>query len=77
MLERFRAVRDEIEWKIRDWLENPEAELAKLKEEREQERRERMEGAQREAGREARSELFSASPVTVGPSSVVLSYPGS
>ena len=43
MLERFRAVRDEIELKIRDWLEDPEEELRKLREEREHERRERME----------------------------------
>jgi len=43
MLERFRAVRDEIEFKIRTWLEHPEAELAKLREERERERLERLE----------------------------------
>ena len=30
MLERFRQVRDEIELKIRDWLEHPEDELRKL-----------------------------------------------
>ena len=42
MLERFREVRDEIELKIRDWLEHPEDELRKLHEERERERRERM-----------------------------------
>ena len=81
MLERFRAVRDEIEWKIRDWLDNPEAELAKLKEEREQERWERMEAAHREAeqkaGREVKSEVLSASPVTVGPAPAALGYPGS
>ena len=41
MLERFRAVRDEIELKIEDWLERPEEELRKLHEERE--RRERLE----------------------------------
>jgi len=39
MLERFRQVRDEIELKIRDWLEHPEEELKKLREEREHERR--------------------------------------
>jgi arsenate reductase (thioredoxin) len=43
MLERFRVVRDEIELKIRDWLEHPEQELKKLKEERERRRRERLE----------------------------------
>jgi arsenate reductase (thioredoxin) len=42
MLERFRSVRDEIELKIRDWLEHPEEELKKLREERERERRERL-----------------------------------
>ena len=42
MLERFREVRDQIELKIRDWLEHPEQELRKLKEERERERRERL-----------------------------------
>ena len=40
MLERFRKVRDEIELKLRDWLEYPEQELKKLREERE--RRERL-----------------------------------
>jgi arsenate reductase len=48
-LEKFRAVRDQIEQKILDWLEHPEEELAKLREEREQERRERLEAARREA----------------------------
>ncbi len=43
MLERFRAVRDEIELKIRDWLEHPEEELRKLREERE--RRELLEAS--------------------------------
>lgn len=49
MLERFRVVRDEIELKIRDWLEHPERELRKLKEERERERRERLAAARWEA----------------------------
>jgi arsenate reductase len=35
MLERFRKVRDEIELKIRGWLEHPEEDLRKLREERE------------------------------------------
>ena len=48
MLERFRAVRDEIELKLRDWLEHPEEELRKLREEREHERRERMEAPRSE-----------------------------
>jgi arsenate reductase len=48
-LEKFREVRDQIEEKILDWLEHPEEELVKLKEEREQERRERLEAARREA----------------------------
>jgi len=81
MLERFRAVRDEMELKIEDWLERPEAELAKLKEERDRERRERMEAAKREAelreseqeaGREVRQETL-----PVGPAPATLSYPGS
>jgi hypothetical protein len=42
VLERFRQVRDEIELKIRDWLEHPEEELRKLREERDRERRERI-----------------------------------
>jgi arsenate reductase len=50
MLERFRAVRDEIELKLRDWLEHPEEELRKLREEREHERRERMEAPRSEIG---------------------------
>jgi len=49
MLDTFREIRDEIEQKILDWLEHPEAELAKLKAERERERRERLEAARREA----------------------------
>ena len=45
MLERFRVVRDEIELKLRNWLEHPEQELKKLKEQRERERRERLAAA--------------------------------
>ncbi len=44
MPERFREVRDEIERKILDWLERPDEELKKLKEQREQERLERLSG---------------------------------
>ena len=54
MLERFRAVRDQIELRMRGWLEQPEAELRMLREERERERRERMEASEsreREAAR--------------------------
>jgi arsenate reductase len=54
MLERFRLVRDQIELRMRGWLEHPEAELARLREEREHERRERLEGTadrEREAAR--------------------------
>ena len=48
VLERFRAVRDQIEPKIRGWLERPEAELRGLREERERERRrERLEAEER------------------------------
>jgi hypothetical protein len=46
---RFREVRDEIEQKIKGWLEHPEEELARLKAERERERRERAEAVRREA----------------------------
>lgn len=60
-LERFRAIRDEIELKIRDWLDRPEEELKKLYEERERERRERLEQARREY--ESRSS-FAAIPGT-------------
>jgi arsenate reductase len=49
MLDKFREIRDEIEQRILDWLEHPEDELAKLKEERKQERRARPEAARREA----------------------------
>jgi arsenate reductase len=48
MLERFRAVRDQIELRMRVWLEHPEEELRKLREERERERRERLEAERRE-----------------------------
>jgi arsenate reductase len=53
MLERFREVRDEIELKIRDWLDHPEKELRKLREERELERRERLAAVRREADEHA------------------------
>lgn len=44
MLEKFREIRDEIEMKIRRWLEHPEEELKSLEEQRERERRERIAG---------------------------------
>ena len=47
MLERFRAVRDEIELRMKRWLEHPEVELARLREERERERQERLQEAER------------------------------
>jgi arsenate reductase (thioredoxin) len=47
MLERFRAVRDQIEVRMREWLDHPEEELRKLREERERERRERLEAESR------------------------------
>jgi arsenate reductase len=50
VLERFRKVRDEIELKMKDWLQHPEEELSKLREERERERRERMEASRSEIG---------------------------
>jgi arsenate reductase len=53
MLERFRKVRDRIELKIRDWLEHPEQEFNKLREEREQERGERLAAARWEADEHA------------------------
>jgi arsenate reductase (thioredoxin) len=49
MLERFRAVRDQIEVRMREWLEHPEEELRKLREERERERRERLEAERQRA----------------------------
>ena len=39
---------DQIELRIKEWLERPEAERKKLKEERERERRERLEAWRRE-----------------------------
>lgn len=47
MLERFRKVRDNIESRVMGWLEYPEEELKKLREVREQERRERPDAATR------------------------------
>ncbi len=38
----FQRVRDEIELKIKDWLEHPEDELRKLRHQRERERLERL-----------------------------------
>ena len=55
MLEKFREIRDEIEHKLLDWLEHPEAELAKIREERERERQERLRSAR--LARELRNEL--------------------
>ena len=54
-LEKFRKIRDEIEQKIRGWLEHPEEELAKLRAEREREREERLRAARR--AREQRTDL--------------------
>lgn len=48
MLERFRAVRDGIELRMRGWLEQPEVELKRLRDERERGRRERLETEARE-----------------------------
>ena len=42
MLDKFREVRDGIERRILRWLESPEEELARLKQERERERLERL-----------------------------------
>ena len=54
MLERFRLVREQIELRMRGWLEHPEGELKRLREEREHEHRERLEEASdREREREA------------------------
>jgi arsenate reductase (thioredoxin) len=55
MLDKFREIRDEIELKIKDWLEHPEEELTKLRVEREREREERLRAARR--AREQRTEL--------------------
>lgn len=41
-LDKFREVRDQIEVKIKHWLEHPEEEIARLKAERERERQERL-----------------------------------
>lgn len=41
-LRRFRHVRDEIQLKVRQFLDNPDAELEKLRRQREREHRERM-----------------------------------
>jgi arsenate reductase len=60
-LEKFREIRDEIEQKIMDWLEHPEAELARLREERERERRERIEAA-RHAASERGQQMLSEAP---------------
>jgi arsenate reductase (thioredoxin) len=52
MLDKFREIRDQIELKIKGWLEHPEEELARLRAERERERQERL-----KARRETRSHL--------------------
>ena len=48
-LDKFREIRDEIELKLKDWMEHPEEELAKLRADRERERRKRLDAARREA----------------------------
>jgi arsenate reductase (thioredoxin) len=45
MLKRFRLVRDQIELRMKGWLENPEGELKRLREVRERERLKRLEEA--------------------------------
>jgi arsenate reductase (thioredoxin) len=60
-LERFRAVRDEIELKVRRWLEYPEEDLKKLREGRERERRERL-ASSRSASEQPFQEARSRSP---------------
>ncbi len=45
----FGLARDQIEMRMRGWLERPEHELELLREERERERRERRESEEREA----------------------------
>jgi hypothetical protein len=52
MLDKFR---DEIELKIKNWLEHPEEELAKLRAKRQRKREQRLRAAQR--ARELRAEL--------------------
>lgn len=42
ILERFRDIRDEIEVRMKNWLEHPEEELEILRQQREQERRQRL-----------------------------------
>lgn len=46
MLERFRAVRDQIELRMKEWLEHPEGEMKKLREQQDRGRRERLEAAE-------------------------------
>jgi arsenate reductase (thioredoxin) len=53
MQEKFREIRDQIEQKIRDWIERPEEEVAKVRVERERERRDCLEAARREADEQA------------------------
>lgn len=66
LLDKFREIRDEIELKLKNWLEDPEEELAKLKAERERERRERLEAARRAADEQAQrlvGELAGHAPI--------------
>ena len=56
-LEKFREVRDQIEMKIRDWLDHPEEEIARLKAERE--RRVRLQAAARHGASERAQQLAS------------------
>jgi hypothetical protein len=55
MLEKFREIWDKIEHRLLDWLLYPEAELTKLREERQRERMERLRSAR--LARELRSDL--------------------
>jgi arsenate reductase (thioredoxin) len=65
MLDKFREIRDEIEFKIKHWLEHPEEELAKLRAERERERQERLKAARQ--ARELLTELEVGSDPTRRP----------
>jgi tyrosyl-tRNA synthetase len=72
MLDKFREIRDEIEQKILDWLEHPEEELAKLKAERERERRERLEAARREADEQVQQVAGSARERRQSPGTILV-----
>jgi arsenate reductase (thioredoxin) len=74
-LEKFREVRDEIEARVRDWIEHPEEEFERIRTKRERRRRERLESDPRDTeGRDTLSALSRCRGADRAPRRVVLGF---